>query len=126
MADRELGKITSVNLCIEDHGILSLMVSFDFGGTCQGFGGFALDAPPPKRKGPRIGSAAGTDFILRLLRLFGVNRLEEIVGRSAYAIRDGDKWNSPIIGIETPKFDGGEKFLVADWRAAWFSEGGKP
>lgn len=121
----ELGKITNVDLCIEDHGILTLMVSFDFGGTCQGFGGYALDTSPAKPKGPRIGSGAGTDFILRLLRLFGVNRLEEIVGRSAYAIRETDGWNSPIIGIETPKFDGGEKFLVADWRAAWFPEDGE-
>lgn len=40
---RQLGKIDDVNLTIEDHGILTLQVGFDFGGTHQGFGGYCLD-----------------------------------------------------------------------------------
>ena len=43
---RELGKVQSVRLEIEDHGILTLGVGIDFGGTFQSFGGYTLDAKP--------------------------------------------------------------------------------
>lgn len=123
---RELGKVESVTLLIEDHGILTLMMSINFGGEIQGFGGYALDAPPRDGRGyPREGAAAGTDYILRLLRLFQVSCLDEIEGRAVYALRERGTLNDPIIGLELPEFDGGGKFLIADWQQRWFPGEGK-
>lgn len=116
---RQLGKIDDVNLTIEDHGILTLQIGFDFGGTHQGFGGYCLDTYN-KETDRREGHASGTDFILRLLKTFGVSKLSDIEGKPAYALRD-DR-GVKIIGIETPEFDGSKKFLIEDWRKRWFPE----
>jgi len=117
--ERQLGKIDDVNLTIEDHGILTLQIGFDFGGMHQGFGGYCLDTYNKKEK-RREGHAAGTDYILRLLETFGVSKLEDIKGLPAYALRE--KGNQKIVGIETPEFDGSKKFLIEDWRMKWFSD----
>ena len=117
--ERQLGKIDDVELSIEDHGILTLHVGFDFGGMHQGFGGYCMDTYNEETK-HREGHACGTDFILRLLKTFGVSKLEDIEGKPAYALRE--KGNQKIIGIETPEFDGSNKFLIEDWRKRWFPE----
>lgn len=117
---RQLGKIESVRLFIEDHGILTLYVFFDFGGSVQGFGGCFLDEESSVSGGRRRGTSAGMDFVLRLLQLFKVDSLDRIVGRTAYALRSSSAWNSIITGIELPEFDGGGKFTIDEWRAEWF------
>ena len=118
---KELGKITKVFFGKEDHDILSFMIHFDFGGSGQGFGGYCLDTFDKDKK-KRVGCAAGTDLILRLLDLFNVKTLDEIIGKNAYVIRGGEStgWNSPIIGIETPPFEGGKRFMIEDWKQDWF------
>ncbi len=119
MTEKELGKVDDVELYIEDHGLLTIFVHIDFGGTHQGFGGFCLDTYNEKTE-RREGFAGGTDFILRLLQLFGVDRLEKIKGKPVYAIRDED--HSQILGLETPEFDGGKKFMAEDWQKRWFTK----
>jgi hypothetical protein len=115
----ELAKVESVDLFIEDHGILTLFVNLDYGGTHQGFGGYSLDGYDETLK-RRVGTAGGTDFILRILNMFKVSKLEDIKGRSVYAIKQGEKYSSTVIGLKTPDFDGGEEFLISDWRRQWF------
>lgn len=104
---------------VEDHGILTLNVGLDFGGTSQGFGGYALDEWS-EADGRRVGAAAGADLILRLLWLFGVDRFSKIVGRPVYALRGSDGLQGTIIGLETPAFDGSRKLLVSEWRERWY------
>jgi hypothetical protein len=116
---KELGKVKSVDLFVEDHGILTLYVHLDFGGSGQGFGGIALDSYSEKDK-ERVGTASGLDFILRILRLFGVDRLEQIKGRSVFALRAGEA--GMIEGLELPAFDGGKRFLIDDWKKRWEPE----
>lgn len=116
---KKLGKCGTPDLSYDDHGILTLYVQIDFGGASQGFGGYCLDAYDKASDG-RQGSAAGMDFIVRLLKLFDVERLEEIKGRSVYALYEDDSFNSSICGLETPGFDGGKTFLVKNWQKKWF------
>lgn len=116
---KKLGKCGKPDLAYEDHGILTLFVSIDFGSSVQGFGGYSLDAYDEQTK-HRKGSAAGMDFIVRLLKLFGVSRLEDIENRPVYALYDSGKWNDPIIGLQTPEFDGNKEFLIKDWQRTWF------
>jgi hypothetical protein len=121
MGKEELGKIEGVFFGIEDHGILTFMMTFDFGGSGQGFGGYALDTYNKETK-KREGIAAGTDLVLELLNLFGVSSLGEIRGRYAYAIRDGDHHNSQIIGVRIPKPEGGRCFMIGDWQKKHWPE----
>jgi len=111
-----LGRVESVFFGIEDHGCLTLMVHLDFGVSSQGFGGFALDRWDEERN-RRVGTAEGGDFVLRLLTLFGVDRLEQIVGAYVYAIRESDF--GPIVGLARTDPDGGAEFMVKDWREDW-------
>ena len=114
---RQLGKVRKVDLFREDHGLLTLYVHLEFAGSGQGFGGYCLDTFD-KARGRRVGSAMGLDFVMRLLALFDVDRLDDITGRYVYALRR-DGWNSPIIGLELPEPDGGARFMVADWQREW-------
>lgn len=113
-----LGKCGKPDLFYEDHGILTLFITINMGGSCQGFGGYVLDRHD-KQTGKREGSAAGMDFIVRLLDLFEVRRLEEIEGRPIYALYEDDQYGRPIIGLRTPEFDGNKEFLISDWQKKW-------
>lgn len=115
--ERQLGKVEKVDLFREDHGLLTVYVHLRFAGSGQGFGGFVLDTFD-KARDRRVGTAMGLDFVLRLLALFDVDRLDAIAGRYVYALREGG-WNSPIIGLELPEPDGGGRFMVADWQREW-------
>lgn len=117
--EEQLGKVGSVFFGLEDHGILSFMIHLDFGGTGQGFGGYALDGYSKEKK-RRIGTAAGTDLVLRLLTLFGVRTLEEIKGRSVFALRESVQISAKIIGLRLPEFDGGTEFLIEDWQNEFY------
>lgn len=116
---RQLGKISSVHFGFEDHGILSLCVNFDFGGSGQGMGHLILSTYD-KTKNRQIGTAGGLDLVIQLLLLFKVDTLDRIKNRTAYALRDDSC--SPIRGIEIPAHDGGGKLMLADWAKEWFPE----
>ena len=106
--DKRLGKVKSAYVEIEDHGVLTLWVHLDFGGSCQGFGGHSLDGP------------AGPDLIRRVFGVFDVTRFDSMIGRTVYATR-----NAPggiIVGLETPPFDKGEPLRISEWREEWFPE----
>jgi len=57
----KIGKIESTQLGIENHGIMTFSLQFNFGGTGQGFGGVALDDYDEALK-RRVGTAAGAEL----------------------------------------------------------------
>lgn len=118
---KELGKVKSARIELEDHDILTFGIGIDFGGSYQVFGGYPLDEYSADA-GHRIGCAAGTDMILRLLRLFKARHLQEVVGRPVFALRDGSN-PCVIFGLEVPAFDGGGSLLISDWQERWFPAG---
>ena len=75
-------RITSTQLGREDHGIFTAWLMLDYGGSGQGFGGYALDGKPPERRAgsERPGTAFGCEFIIRLLRTLDVERWEKLPG----------------------------------------------
>lgn len=117
----QLGRCGTPDLHFEDRAILTLYMQIDFGGSCQGFGGYRLDRYDKVLKTSK-GTASGMDFVIRLLKLFEVDRLEDIKGRAVYALYETDDFHSFIIGLRTPKFDGDKTFLVKDWQREWFPE----
>lgn len=75
------GKIRSVALEIEDHGILSASITIDGDGWTQAFGGYALDNPfEHNGQRIRVGTAWGMEWIRRVLEVLRVDRWEYLVG----------------------------------------------
>lgn len=78
--ERKNAIITSATLGIEDHGILTVGLCFEYecGGQC--FTGIALDQYD-KAKKRRVGTAYGTEFVLRVLATVGVSEWSQIKGK---------------------------------------------
>lgn len=111
MSNRELAKITSTFLGIEDHGILTAYLYVDYeGGSSQGIGGYALDEPQRDADDKflgRFGTAEGMQWVAAVIRVTGAKSWEDVHGRMIYVIRDGDnKWNGKPIGIQALGFGG--------------------
>lgn len=96
--------ITGTMLGVEDHGILSAFVYLDYGGSAQGFGGYALDSNAGKRWLDG-GNVCGR-FVRRVLETVGVERWEDLKGKNirvksdwgkVYAIANilRDNWYDP-------------------------------
>ena len=102
----ELGRIETTMLGTEDHGIFTFMITLDFGGTGQGFGGYALDTPTGRglRFKGRHGTAFGMEAIMQLLDAAGVESWEDLKGKEVWAYRDRDGLGGMIKGIEAPAY----------------------
>ena len=74
-------KISGTVLGFEDHGILTCMLYLDYGGTHQGFGGYSL-------------KHYGVDFIAQILRVVGVERWEDLIGKHVRVFANHDKVKS--------------------------------
>lgn len=70
--------IKSARIFIEDHGILTAFLDLDYGGVCQGFGGYALER------------TAG-EFIRKTLDVVGVASWDQLVGKTVRVTADRNK-----------------------------------
>lgn len=118
---KDIAKITSTMLGYEGHGILTVNLQVDYGGSTQGIGGYALDR---YRKGDafagsRVGTAYGMEFIIRTMRACGVEKWEDVKGRTIFVLQDLPEGSSAlgtsaVVGIENLPTEKGERFLFAD------------
>jgi hypothetical protein len=102
MSKREEGVVTSVFVGKEDHGIETCYVMLNFGGSCQGFGGVALQTKKIQKS-----------FVSDLCKAFGVKTHEDLVGKKCFALRCWETWNEPIEGLEA---EDGKRFTLTGWR----------
>lgn len=75
--------IGSTMLGWEDHGIFTFYLQLDYGSSGQGAGGYSLDAPM-KKDGKfirRIGTASGTELLMRVMKVVGVSKWEDLKGK---------------------------------------------
>jgi len=75
---------------IEDHGILSFMLTLNYGGSAQGFGGVSLDWGKPGEK-----KSAPSSWIREILEVVEVPSWHELQGKSVVAIID----RGMVVGI---------------------------
>jgi len=73
--------ITSATITNDEHGCLSAWVMLDYGGTGQGFGGYALYFPNSFTHHKRQGNYAGL-FIWRVMEIAGVSEWANLVGKT--------------------------------------------
>ena len=72
--------IKSARIDIEDHGLLTAWLDLDYGGTCQGFGGWSLYLPKSFAH-HKMESVAG-HFLYRLMEVAGVGRWDQLSGKT--------------------------------------------
>lgn len=77
--------IQRASIGIEDHGLLTAFVTLDYGGACQGFGGYAFYSAGWKG-GP--GRNAMGLFVYRVLEIAGVSNWHELPGKCVRARAD--------------------------------------
>lgn len=118
--DEQIAKVNRTDFGVEDHGILSINVDFEFGGSSQGTGGYSLDGPtkfsPFKGKYPkdRVGSAWGMEFLHRLMLALDVGEWSDIPGRTVYVLRAKGDTFGKILGIRPLPTEKGEEFIFDD------------
>lgn len=75
-------RIVDTYLGIEDHGILTWRLDFDYGGAGQSFGGYTGDQPNPSTRGlKRVGRAEFGTSIRALLDALGLRSWEQLKGQ---------------------------------------------
>jgi len=72
--------IKSETITSDEHGCLSAWVQLDYGGLCQGFGGYALYLPK-SFDNHKLNSVAG-HFVYRVLEIAGVTEWENLNGKT--------------------------------------------
>jgi len=104
----ETGRIENTFLGIEDHGLLTVCVMFNFGGSGQGFGHFSLGNPDIEED-----CRWGIRALYELLTFLGVDQLHEAKGKILNVLRKEPYGN--IEGLERLPFDGGAKLTRETW-----------
>lgn len=117
--DKTVAKATSASICREDHGILTVSITFDYGGAGQGIPLYALDGYD-KESETRRGSAKSIEFIAALMDAFGVDAFEKIVGRTVYALHEKDEKGQSgfgrgyIVGIDPLPTEPGKRLIFSE------------
>jgi len=111
----EKGMITSAEMSMKvaDWRCLSFYIMLDFEGKRQGFGGNMLGKEEDYDKPYCI------DLRERINKLFGTNDWSQLKGKTAYAIRLSEYFDSSIIGL---KNENGYMFFIEHWRRDHFSD----
>lgn len=82
--------IESVQLTTADRGLLTAWLMLDYGGTGQGFGGYALYLPLSFSH-HRLSDGFAGHFIYRCLQIAGVDDWSKLPGRTIRARIDGGR-----------------------------------
>lgn len=78
--------IRKARITRDDHGVLTAWLDLDYGGMCQGFGGYVLYLP----EGCKFHSVWGTagHFIYRVLQIADVEKWDQLPGKTIRVKQD--------------------------------------
>lgn len=97
--DKQLAKITSAKLEIQERQSLNFWIFVDYEEGCsQGIGGICLDNYDQLSK-QRIGTAYGCEMIRQLLLTLNVNDFSEMKGKHIWVYGEGSNFNFKPLGI---------------------------
>lgn len=89
--------IESVSITSDDHGCLSSWLSLDYGGSGQGFGGYALYLPQSYSH-HELMSVAG-HWLWRCMEIAGVTSWDKMIGKTIRVKMDTEDLSAAIVGI---------------------------
>jgi hypothetical protein len=114
----QIAKIRRADIGVEDHGILTVFLDFDYGGSGQGLPGYALDEPVRDENDQslgRFGTAYGMEFVKRVMAAAGVDRWSEVEGRTVLVLRE-EGYHGQIVGFKPLPTERGKEFIVAEMK----------
>lgn len=89
-----LARIDRADLGIEDHGLFGFNLDFDFGdGGHQGSGWYTLN------------NATGGPLLAAIMKAAGVDRWEQLKGRTVYVLKASSDYNARVDGFEKLPMD---------------------
>lgn len=93
--EKHLARCVDFDFGIEDHGCPYLFGRFDYDDCgSQGFG-YVID----------------TDFLMRFIRVFGVEQLRDVNGKSCWVVANSSK----IYEVHPLHKEDGKPFIIEDW-----------
>lgn len=114
---RTLAKAGKPRISREDHGILTVFLDLDYGGSAQGIPLYALDFWDREQE-KRAGHKASIEFIMALMDAFGVNDFSKIEGRTIFALHEmpnGGGYDLGYVqGLAPLPTEKGKAFLFTD------------
>lgn len=117
---RRIAKIESTDLAFHNGSILTAYLHVSYGGGLhQGIGGYGLDRYDKATK-DRVGTAYGCEFIRRVLLACGVERWEDLPGRTIYVIQTEQQTqlgSSGALGIAPLPTEPGTEFIFDDLKS---------
>lgn len=113
---RVVGKVEGVVLGFHVHNFLTFSLTINYGGAGQIIGGYVLSTEDQGLGKQRaVARPNAGDWLIRLMRAFGVHAWEDIKGRSAYFLwATENPTHTMPLGIENLPTERGERFLFAD------------
>lgn len=94
---------------VVDHGMLSAWVQLDYGGTVQGFGGYALYLPESFKHHDQ-GSGYAGHFLWRVMQVAGVEEWSELSGKTVRVRADHNRVHAIGHIVHNDWFDPKEEF----------------
>ena len=114
LPNERIAKITRTLLGYEDHGILTVWLTLDYGGAGQGAGGYGLDSYDKERK-VRVAHPECGRWVAGVIGACGVRNWEDVKGRTVIAIRDNDSdFQGRVIGLRPLPTEGGQQFMFKE------------
>ena len=120
----EINIIKSTRLGTEDHGIFTAMLMCEGAGTGVGVGGYSLDTPAPERKpgSSRVGTAFGMEWLMRVMRIVGVESWEKLPGQRVLILFPETSSHLGLSPVGIANIDTGKALIFSELANEFFPE----
>jgi hypothetical protein len=110
--------IRSATITNGDHGLLSAWLDLDYGGSGQGFGGYALYLPKDFTHHNPAGPNYAGHFIWRVLEIAGVEKWDQLPGKTIRVRAEHSKVHAIGHIVKDDWFEPSKDFSEAEKAAA--------